>query len=211
MSSLLIDPSLLVSERAFDAVVESASLAEPGSLFVPRTFHELAASGELPYVEPVAGFFGASSDVTFLHMVREAISFLPLAPYPSQDAVLLRAEVRYPEIRVADPVLLAILREEWAFLQSMSWIASRVRRPFSAFLRGGAAAVELPVSVLDRAAAKTLKLHEDVPVPLRPGQRLRAASKWVAASGTVGAIEAFVPGLGWPADAIAGMFLLFDP
>ncbi len=104
-----------------------------------------------------------------------------------------------------------VLMEEWEFLTSESWIASRLKRSFSAFLRAGTAAIELGGRGFDSLAAKTLKLPQfEIPKALKPRQRLRAASKWIAVGGSSAA--ALVHPL--PAvllSATTGLFLLFDP
>ena len=61
-----------------------------------------------------------------------------------------------------------VLMEEWEFLTSESWIASRLKRSFSAFLRAGAAAIELGGRGFDSLAAKTLKVPQfEIPKALK--------------------------------------------
>ena len=102
-------------------------------------------------------------------------------------------------LEVRDPVVRAILLDEWSFLQGGSWIASRIRRPFTVFVRGGAAAVEAPGEALER--------WTDLPDVLSPERRLRLATSWLALGGGVSLLSALTTELRTP---VAGAFLLFE-
>jgi hypothetical protein len=110
-----------------------------------------------------------------------------------------------------DPLLYQILTEEWLFMTSSSWIVSRIKRPFSTFVRSGAVAIEWGAKTFDRLAARVLKIAPaDVPRPLTAGQRLRAISKWIAVSG-LGVLPLMQPMSAAVGGLVAGYFLLFDP
>lgn len=110
-----------------------------------------------------------------------------------------------------DELLARVLADEWAFLTQNSWIASRTKRTFHVFKRGGAIAIEFPRSAFDRMVLRTPGINAPpVPAALGPGQRLRAVSKWVASAGTPWL--AFLGPLAVAAGAaVAGMYLLWDP
>ena len=84
-----------------------------------------------------------------------------------------------------DAVVFGVLVEEWLFLTSSCFIASKIKRPFSAFVRACAVAMEWGRDKFDLAAARVPRLPpERLPRPLSPGQRVRAVSKWIAVGGT---------------------------
>lgn len=147
-----------------------------GPAFVPATFLEHARLGSLSPV--TLAFFGppgpdeaeAAEARAFLDRSRGVTAYRPQEP----------ASLDLP---VIDPVLRSILLEEWAFLQQPAWVVSRLRRPFRAFLRAGAAALEL---------GEGTPLPEDLP-----------EVKWAAIGERPDAVAELVPA------PPAGLFLLY--
>ena len=100
-----------------------------------------------------------------------------------------------------DPTLASVLQEEWVFLMTSSWILSRLKRPFDAFVRSGANMLQLGVR-------RTLHLPPGLPVTL--GHWGRAWVKWIAVGGS-SATALAAPVMGVPISIVTGVFLLLDP
>ena len=180
--AVLLDPSLLLRPWT----LEDVRAARPVS--VSATFLELARDGALS--DAALGFFGPRrlERSELAELARSVATDGGFDPYRAEGDEGLGLEIR-------DPVVRAILLDEWSLLRRGSWIASRVRRPFTAFVRGGAAAVEL-----EREA---LEAWDDMPRLLAREQRLRVAANWLAVGATDRVVEA-LPG------RPAGAFLLFE-
>lgn len=218
--ALMLDPSLLLSLRTLPVITELARRGELRGAVIPRIFFEFV--GEQSLNQDVLRFFGGSSAegeygrlADILPQIRELREYLsPSASEPevAGTEILLNIRRQTRSERVA-----AILGEEWAFLTAHSWIASRLKRPFSAFVRAGAFAVEGSRDSFDRLVARTLKKHGPLPPGGFPaGDRLRAVAKWVAVGG-MSAVPLFA---GILAPVVLGevamgaafrYFLLFDP
>ena len=185
--ALMVDPSLLLRPWTVDDVRDGL----PAS--VSATFFELARDGALP--DPVLASFGPRGvdrrEVAELARGRW-FAARGLEPHRAGPEEALPLEVR-------DPVVRAILLDEWSFLQRGSWLASRIRRPFTAFVRGGAAAIELPNEALDARG--------DLPGVLEPERRLRVATSWLALGVGASMLDALTAELPAP---VAGAFLLFQ-
>lgn len=97
-----------------------------------------------------------------------------------------------------------VLFEEWFFLTHESWVVSRVKASFKAFVKGG----ELGVEVLNKLTRKTLR--KDASHVVRRVDRLRALGKWIAVGGGAGA-GLLGPIGGAVGAGVAGGFLLLDP
>ena len=207
----MLDPSLLLSPPTARVVWEAGSTM-PEPIFLPSTFLDFVqrdhfaqqvGQGRLSFFgsSDVAGFGQEENREPLTELIRSFGSSAYVKPWSvPRDANVL-------DIQVEDGLLRGILLEEWTFLQHQSWLASLVRRPFDAFISGGAAAIEVGRTAFDRLAARTLKLPrvEDVPLSLGKGQRLRAVTKWAAVAVPIAA------GSPWWIDLAGGFFLLFDP
>jgi hypothetical protein len=114
-----------------------------------------------------------------------------------------------------------ILFEEWVFLQSHSWIASRTKRTFSQFIRSGALAIEAGRRGYDEAVKKA---QDEVP-QLFTRHGVKGMARWFATTCAAYEVEKMVPGSGLAhallasasgTDALAGRvskraFILIDP
>jgi hypothetical protein len=80
-----------------------------------------------------------------------------------------------------------LLADEWAFLQSQSWMTSKLRRPYEAFRDAGATIIEVGAKVGDRLITSVIPANK-VPPVLTAKFRAIAAAKWIGVGGvTVGA------------------------
>jgi hypothetical protein len=208
----MLDPSLFLSFRSLRRVRAALNAGELNNVVVPKSFVSAVRRGT--FLEVGLKYFGASreeiEDLRSVTSFMEEVERFPVYEPFGENVVGsdFRGEL---ERAVHDDDILAVLAEEWSFLNSESWLVSRTRKPFSAFIRAGAIAVEGGRELFDRAVMKTLKMSpEKVPSGLTRGQRLRATAKWIAVGGT-SAASLLHPLSGVVVVATTGYFLLFDP
>lgn len=207
---LMLDPSLLLSPRTFALIVEAWQQKELAGTILPPSFGAAALRRELSI--RTFNYFGGYR--------RPSVDPKDISSFVEQSGLLegsVQGQILPEEFgqrlgEVAkDDLVLRILVDEWLFLTSQSWIASRIRKPFAAFLKAGVVAVEWGGKQIDQIVAKTLKIPpSEMPSALSPGQRVRAAAKWIgvggsSASALVNPMVAFLIG------AATNVFLLLDP
>lgn len=208
----MLDPSLFLSIRSLNRIRAALDRGELSNVFVPKSF--VSALDDEFFMDDGLKYFGAPRNE--IEDLRYGKSFLTEAKrFPAFEPTgqdLVGADFRITLRRTErNRLISAILQEEWLFLNSRSWLVSRTRKSFSAFIRAGAVAVEGGRELFDTAVMRTLKISpETVPSGLTKGQRLRAATKWIAVGGASGAsllrsLSGVVVG------AATGYFLLFDP
>jgi hypothetical protein len=228
MSDVLLDPTLFRPSDlpSLGAAVERLrnqaviGLYVPGSLLdglqrgrVPRSLIGLpsgAADEPAVYLDDAAL---SSIQDWFAHhtYVRGHTGWREVGPLPSTyatnlDVLASRRLQHYPPetAMIREEVEL----EEWDFLQSHSLVASRLKRPFSSFVRKGAIAVELGRHWITAMEGRTLKVGADA--ELRAIDHLRVAAKWFAAGGP-SAVALAYPLIGVPLQMAGPWFLLLDP
>jgi hypothetical protein len=99
--------------------------------------------------------------------------------------------------------------DEWAYLQSHSWLVSKLRRPIEAFRDAGSAVVELGEKAAMHLISEVIP-PERVPASITPEIAGRAALKWVAVGGATiggGTLGGLLGGPLAPVAAKAGGFL----
>lgn len=154
---LMLDPSLFLSVGTLRAVQSAWHSGMLEGVLLPASF--VSAVRERRVSEKTRRFFGVWGrptdffDLDVYNFLREIEGFVSYkqgagAPVEDEFANRLRTETR-------DSLLSEILLEEWAFLNTRSWIASRVRRPFASFIRAGGVAIELGGKVFDHVVART--------------------------------------------------------
>jgi len=182
---LMLDPSLFLSFRSLRRVSAALDAGDLTNVVVPKSFVS-ALDSELS-MDAGLRYFGAPrkelEDLRYGRSFLTEVKRLPVFEPTGRDVV-------GPDFRTTlgkteqNRHILAILEEEWFFLNSQSWLASRTRKAFSAFIRAGAVAIEGGRELFDTAVMRTLKMSpETVPLGLARGQRLRAAAKWIAVGG----------------------------
>jgi len=107
-----------------------------------------------------------------------------------------------------DELAAQILFEEWHFLTGQSWIFSKTRQAFDGMVEAGGTAIHMSSKLFDCVVRKTLRKGPDE--PLTPGNRARAAAKWVAVGGPA-ILSVVEPISGAVSQAASGYFLLVDP
>jgi len=208
----MLDPSLFLSFRTLRLIREAFDAGELKGALVPRSFVSSVQQGT--FLRSGLRYFGASQkEIAELRNVGSFIGELErYKRYEPPAEGLVSGDMREElETLAPDLDVFEILSEEWLFLNSQSWLASRTRKAFSTFVRAGALAAEGGRKLFDEVAMRTLKLSpEIVPFGLTRGHRLRAASKWIAVGGA-SAVSLLPTGSGVLAGAAIGYFLLFDP
>lgn len=209
---VMLDPSLFTSFRTLRIIRTAIEAGELENAFVPASF--LAALQRSAFSEHALAYFGASRNE--IRDLRNIPQFLPeLFSLAQHEASPVQPTTEFQRELLAlarDFDIFQILNEEWAFLNSESWIAARTKRSFASFIRAGAVGVEAGRKVFNKTLAKTLKVSpENVPTLLSPKQKVRAAMKWIAVGGSSASALLHNPLSGVLVNAALGYFLLFDP
>ena len=212
-ANVLIEPSLLVDERTLHTVVENIHQyrfeKKEHEFFVPSKFIYLLSDAER-YIK----------NILFFAYPPRMIDMKELRGILAKEKVIQKFEIQshhrqkyaifYERLleETKNDVITEILFEEWVFLQEKSWVISRIKKPFSHFVRAGAVSVEFGRRTLDLATKRTLKKDDrDI---ITNVDRLRAFAKWIAVGGS--AFSALInPVIGAIGHTIAGYFLLVDP
>jgi hypothetical protein len=178
-AGLMLDPSLFLAERTLDIAIreiESARVA----VSVPGHFLTLAQDASL--FDRVGDFFEASEGdesgssraaSLFRDWVPQSQGLLvPYTPTPHDLANAFRGEfeTRLNSLALSDDTK-TILIEEWVYLQTQSWIGSRLRAASDCFKNAGAEVYDL-----SRQAFRFFAEHakDDVPELLKRKNLLHA-------------------------------------
>jgi len=237
---VMLDPSLLLHGPLANVLLSDQALEAPRQLFAPATFvRSLSADGVL---DSLVAFYGVKMlshgaqavlkfvdsgvvqpfevdrvvDLSTQGQQHDGAEDNPLSGREALQRVVLRREslLRMREEwsqRFGDTVG-GILLEEWVFLHSQSWLASRSRKVFDGFIEAGGVALQtgrrLRERILRRVIERTLP---NVPPAERnnPKNAVRALAKWLA----VGLPSSFYTLDSMPAGLLstaAGFFLLLD-
>ncbi|MFW5949847.1 MAG: hypothetical protein ACOCR6_00640 [archaeon] len=169
---VLLDPSLLVSDRVLDRLADSPVFAaqvqatlggiptEPalGDLYVPATFHELLSQESRSTVQKtdVWDFYRGQAEAAFPNDVAETLEENDVDIYSDQTS---SADLRRSNA-VTDPDrqerLLTILGEELSFLQSGGLVLSRVPAAFETFRDTGVPTIDIGKAELAPEVRETL-------------------------------------------------------
>lgn len=204
---LMADPSFLLSE---EGLAMANSTAEAGrALIVPATFDSWLQEGRR--IEPeglVAPEDFEASDERFAQLQALSADGV-LRPFSHREADLQEGsnEVLAGILELGDP-LSVLWADEWAFLQSNSWLVSKLRHGLDAFGRAGAFVIELGRDARQQLLEQVLPKGK-IPEELTPKVLASAAAKWVvlggASSGTGALIGLAIGGpLGFVAVPLAG-------
>lgn len=231
---LMIDPSILLAPRTFDALVQ-APVDEQSELLVPASFlTALEPSTFDPdvwrYFAPAAraGRYREEQERPALQHASRVADWIVgrnVHPYtPTQDELSVAQASGTIEIaaRLRDRYAGAtgqILYEEWLFLQGHSWIGSRTRWAFGRFIWAGGVAVEVGRRGYDAAIEHA---REEIPgLVTRPGMKRNI--RWIATAGAGAAVSVALPLGGIEQVVIGGtvrfatnqaakrLFILIDP
>jgi len=209
----MLDPSLLLSRYTLPRVMSAVRHGELKAV-IPSSFWGPFLERKLP--AKVASFFAPSGPAPTPAQLNERLVREDLSRVQSYE--LRDTSETSPEFldglwqAARDETVVRILTEEWNFLNTHSWIASRTKRPFSTFVKAGAVVIAGGSQVLDQLVVSTLKKgHPGTPPGLQGGDRLQAACKWLALGGASASPFIGPPGLVALTSLATGYFLLFDP
>jgi len=156
---VLLDPSLLVADRVLERLANSPVFAsqtqatlgrtptEPrlGDLYVPGTFRELVSSGDQSTVQKtdVWDFYRRQAEAAFPDDVIDLLEGNGVDKYSAETTSTPLRWTNAIDDHDRQERLLAILREEFAFLQSGGLVLSRTPAAFEAFRDAGVPIIDL--------------------------------------------------------------------
>jgi hypothetical protein len=242
---LMLDPSVFLAPRSFGALtgmLEARPPTEP--LFVPETFRTALAEGGLhPELDRYFGVPRQAGTLGGLDEEQEPPELRALPPTPPTSQIpswLSEQGIRTYKPSPQDLALASehgtldvaelmaarypwpvgrILYEEWLFLQSHSWLASRRKWVFTRFVWAGGVAVEVGRRGYDAALQRA---RNEIP-ELLTRQGAKRVGRFVAQTGSKAATGAILAMGGVYEAAITGLvgkgveigvnriFLLIDP
>ena len=250
---LMFDPSILLSPVSFRHLAENGDELKSDQLFVPHAFVtslyngrvEPAVAGRFGPELPRGGYDTLQAvdlpelDVAFGKLPEAIVSVwsqLPgwieehgiVAYQPSESDLATARETGAFEVGEALRKLYPgtvgeILFEEWIFLQTHSWIASRRKWVFAQFIRAGGVSMEFGRRGYDMALQRA---SAELP-PLVTRKGAKRAARWIGGVVVGVAVERMLPGSNLVEALIAGgaatalsdvaggaskrVFLLIDP
>ncbi len=203
----MLDPSLLLSRRTLSSVFEMAEAGLLEGVVIPRAFFEHAES--IVADASAMGFYAANAPEAEGRPAALLDRIAALQRLQATAEIRPREDLFWPQLGGPGGAIDLILTEEWSFLNSHSWVLSRIKRPFREFVRAGAFAVEGGRQRLDWLLARPLKVE---PSELTALMRLRGVAKWFAAGGTSFQIlRHLAPHAEMLLEELTPIFLLLDP
>lgn len=186
LANVIVDPSLLLIPQSSEALLSAIRIGdprlEPFKFLVSKAFAEALRDVEKNI--SMLRYFGPKGEMVDLRYLRNVIEqgqlLVPFRPeVVSED--LEEFQFRLVQI-LKDSTVASILQEEWALLQSQSWMIARVRKPFAAFTKAGAVVLEVSREAFDVAVRRTLRAPQASIVSR--ADKLRAVAKWIAVAGS---------------------------
>ena len=148
---VMLDPSFALSEKGAAFLSRDAE-GEIERFAVSRSFVEALENG---YVPDMRAWFSEAEPAIDLLLLREALGG---AQHFSHEEVEVEeprvAEVRDALLGELSPTAAEILADQWVFLQTQSWITSKLRYTFEVMAERGADLRELPEKVGRTVLAK---------------------------------------------------------
>ncbi|WP_323173207.1 hypothetical protein [Natrialba sp. PRR66] len=169
---VLLDPSLLVADRALRRLADSPVFAsqtqatlgrmptEPrlGDLYVPVTFHKLITGQNQSTVQKtdVWDFYRGQAEAAFPDDVVELLDENGVDVYSGETTSALARQMDVADDPDRQERLLAILGEEFSFLQSGGIVLSRTPAAFEAFRDAGVPTIDIGKAELELELRETL-------------------------------------------------------
>ncbi|HEX5713234.1 MAG TPA: hypothetical protein VFX85_07975 [Solirubrobacterales bacterium] len=184
---LMADPSLLLSAGGQQILEENAI-----PLVVSQTFLDWLGDGREIDAEPFrADDPDAVNPFSFIDRVRELVQANDVPGFSYETALaegLLDDQARLvlDRILARDDPLAQIDADQWAFLNSHSWLGSQARRAFHAFREAGAVVLTAGREIGLELLGEVIPL-EDRPEGVNAGLILLGVVKWLVVGGaTIG-------------------------
>ena len=210
-----MDASILVSDRGV-RWLERLSGSEADSFITSAAFRRLLGRPGQLYgmFQASRPQFGGISQDEFIQRMRGLEREIDRLPAFDHTGALLddaRAIAVMQELLNLGPIG-EVWADEWAFLNSHSWLVSRSRAVIEAFRDAGAGVIEFRQKALLALLQMSQAGGGPLPPGLSPHLTKRIAAKWIVAGGAVtlasvaAPLAAGVVGLGAPV-----MIVTFDP
>jgi hypothetical protein len=178
---VMLDPSFILSAEGTAWIEEEGAHASRG-VIVPATFMAWLSSGA-PVEELL--ILVAPEDVEGLEERRALLAQLlrvtPTFSFEQGDLEIQDQEVMLTLLETGGPIA-ATFADEWAFLQSHSWMVSKLHLPLDAFRDAGAAVLEYGRRLRDEMVSVVIR-QSAAPPALTGTLLARAAAKWVVVGG----------------------------
>lgn len=204
---LMSDPSFLLSKEGLAMANESVEVGR--HLIIPATFDAWLRESRQIDTERLVARDDVEASEERLGQLQALRADGLFRPFSYQEAGLQEGsrEILDQVLELVDP-LSTLWADEWAFLQSHSWLVSKLRHALDAFERAGAFVVEVGRDARQKLLEEVLP-KEKIPEELTPQVLGTAAAKWVvlgAANPATGALVGLVVGgpLGLVAGSLAG-------
>ncbi len=187
----MVDPSLLFSEGGTDWL--RLSFENEVKVFTPRVVTEWLR-GEVN-LDPILLLADKDAEVLDqrLEEVR-ALGFDRLIAFDHRQASIdEEAGEVLDALNASESLVASVWADEWAYLQSNSWLSSKLRRCLDAFETAGAVVFEFGVEQ-GIALIEEVIPADHIPQSINAEVILRAAAKWTviggvtAAGGTLGGV-----------------------
>jgi hypothetical protein len=202
---LMLDPSFILSKEGL-TWLEGEGAADVHSFAVSARFYQALRLGEPDALE----WFARSAKPPQAGAVLELLG--PVRRFSYMHVDLVDARVRAVHSRLAsratDPVA-EILRDEWAFMQTQSWLGAKSRQTFEAFAAAGARIKPVPRQLVRQFVRRTLK-KEHLPPRIPLEMLMRTGLKWIGVGGSA-ATALVTPPLAIAIGFTTSAFLLLDP
>lgn len=228
LRNILIDPSLLIKEEIFQrtlSYVKQLKEKYDYEFYLPSSFLNLIEKSSDEIAEDLLFYYKYKKhDYKYIYKFLDKFLRLIHTNFFRNEVKLfnrykvshehkekydyfyrqLKQEVRRENIS-------SILFEEWVFLQEQSVILSRIKKPFTYFVRCGVAVIEIGRKTFQLAIKRTLKKNIDEDITNI--EKLRAIAKWIAIGGPniISGINLIDPIVERIIYAGAGFFILIDP
>lgn len=181
---LMADPSLLLSQPG-QAMLEEGTTP----LIVSQTFLDrLSDEGEidLEFFQLFRADDGDTDPSSYVERIRELTSDVPGFSYQAAlEQGLLDDEARRVLDRIleSDDPLANIDADQWAFLNSHSWLGSQSRRALDVFRRAGAVVIEASREIGIELLGEVIPMKEDNPDGVDAELIRRGVVKWLIVGG----------------------------
>lgn len=176
--SVMLDPSLAFSEQG----LELMQLADEVELVVPRIVTQWVEGGG--DIDPSLVLAPEDAEIFDLHLARIRELAPPLRTFDHDEVELDEGALMVLDrLRSSDDPAASVWLDEWAYLQSNSWLMSKVRRCLDAFDAAGAAILEFAEEHRAELIERVIP-PDKVPDAITSGLLLKVAVKWVAVGGT---------------------------
>ncbi len=182
---LMLDPSFLFSEDGVDwleqdqpelaSIVVSAAFARWLSPFEPEPTSFIDGDDWNDYPQRRDRLYNVLNNAPRFRYSDVEASLNP----PSREVLTAILTLDLPSLEAE------VLADEWAFLQSQSWLVAKLQRPIDVFRDSGAAVIQFGRKLRGQMI-ETVIPKEDTPPALTTSLVAKAGAKWIVVGGATG-------------------------